>query len=299
MDTIAVIGLGEVGGYYAGGLAQGGANVKAFDIMMLQDPQNEKFLRFEKEGIRLAWSMEELLNGSDLVLAVTTASAAVQTALSAKPHLRQGQIYVEFNSAVPAVKEQIQEILCGIDVVDGTTMASAKQLRHKTPVNISGEKGKEVSDILNRYGMCTEYIGEKVGQASALKVIRSIFMKGFEAALVESMYTAEVYGVAGKNMESILSFFRTKSMEELLNMFITTDVIHARRRAEEMEAICHMLQEADLECTMSEASMKKLNWVGKLGMEKEWTNQPPEHWEDALKVMVRYSKKLDKGGAMS
>lgn len=299
MNTIAVIGLGEVGGYYAGGLAQGGANVKAFDIMMLQNPENDRFLHFEKEGVHLAWSMEELLDGCDLILAVTTASAAVQTALSAKPYLRQGQIYVEFNSAVPAVKEEIQNILNGIDVVDGTTMASAKQLRHKTPVNISGKKGREVSDILNRYGMCTECIGEKVGQASALKVIRSIFMKGFEAALVESMYTAEVYGVSEKNMESILSFFQTKPMDELLNMFITTDVVHARRRAEEMEAICHMLREADLESTMSEASMKKLNWVGDLGMEEDWKNQPPEHWEDALKVMVKRSKKLDEGGGIS
>lgn len=295
MDTIAVIGLGEVGGYYAAGLAQGGAHVKAFDIMMLKDGKTERFCNFEKDGIQLAWSMEELLDGCGLVLAVTTASAAVQTALSAKPFLKPGQIYVEFNSAIPSVKEEIQSLLTGIDVVDGTTMASAKQLRHKTPVNISGTKGKEVSEILNQYGMCTQYIGEKVGQASALKVIRSIFMKGFEAALVESMYTAQVYGISQQILDSILSFFETKPMSELLNMFITTDVVHARRRAEEMEAICEMLQEEKLEYTMSEASMRKLKWVGGLGMAKEWKEQPPADWRTALETMVRYSKER-KGG---
>ncbi len=283
MKNIAVIGLGEVGSYYALGLAQGGANVKAFDILMLKDPENKHFSELREQGIHLAWSMEELLQDCDMVLALTTANAAVVTAESAKPYLKAGQIYVEFNSAVPAIKEKIQGLLTGIDVVDGTTMASAKQLRHKTPVNISGERGKEVSETLNQFGMYTSYIGDKVGQAAALKVLRSIFMKGFEASLMECLISAQAYGISEQIMDSILEFFETKPMEDLLNMFVTTDVVHAARRGEEMDAIQAMLEEKGLNCVMTMASAQKLHQIADLGTEEYFDHLPPVTWQSALK----------------
>lgn len=281
---IAVIGLGEVGSHYARGLAGGGAQVSAYSRSI--NTKREKYASLEEDGVELCSGLEEAVRGSALVLAVTTSHTAVDTARSALPYLAPEQIYVEFNSAVPAVKEQIYELLkdCA-EVVDGTTMASVNQLGHKTPVNLSGHRAAEVSEILNSFGMNTRCIGDKVGQASAIKVLRSIFMKGFEAVLVESMQAARCHGVDKQVFESILEFFDTKPLKDIMHMLIATDAIHSQRRAEEMTSIVKMLDEQGIESTMSQAAEQKLLWVSSLGMEKHFGGLVPKDIDPVLDIL--------------
>lgn len=281
---IAVIGLGEVGSHYARGLAKGGARVSGYSRSL--NTKREKYAELEQDGVELCSTLEEAISGSTLVLAVTTSRTALDTARSALPYLQPRQIYIECNSAVPAVKEQIYELLrdCA-EVVDGTTMASVNQLAHKTPVNLSGKRAAEVSDMLNFFGMNTRCIGDKVGQASAIKVLRSIFMKGFEAVLVESMQAARSFGVDKQVFDSILEFFDTKPLPDIMHMLIATDAIHSQRRAEEMTSIVKMLAERDIESTMSQASEKKLFWVSSLGMEKHFGGLVPADIDPVLDIL--------------
>ncbi|MEA4816681.1 MAG: NAD(P)-binding domain-containing protein [Lachnospiraceae bacterium] len=273
---ITVIGLGEVGGYYARGLIEGGAKVRGYDICMVDPRFAERFKKYKDAGITLCETLEEAVVGADIVMVLTTSKAAISTAESVKPYLKKKQIYIEFNSAIPSVKEEVEMLLKDVvDVVDGTTMASANQLKHKTPVNFSGARAKEVSELLNRHGMNTRYIGEKVGQAAALKVIRSIFMKGFETVLVECMQASYSYEIVNEIWESILEFFDTKPMADIMTMFITTDAIHSGRRAEEMESIADLLKGRKIENTMSVAAIKKLKWVTSLEMGKEFGKEVP------------------------
>ena len=289
--TIAVIGLGEAGGSYAAGLAMNGAKVRGYNRNMDNPQRAQRLEHLEKSGVILFSTLKEALSGADIILALTTAKTARETAESAKPYLCKGQIYVEFNSAVPTLKAEIESLLNGYaDVVDGTTMASVNQLKHKTPVNLSGKRAEEVSGILNAYGMNTRCVGDEVGQAAALKVLRSVFMKGFEAVLVECMQASARYGVAEAVLKSILSFFETRPMPELMDMFITTDAIHCRRRAEEMEEIVAMLDKQDIEDTMSKAAVNKLMWVASLNMEEHFEGKVPQSIEPVLEILSRQKK---------
>lgn len=283
---IAIIGLGEVGGYYAMGLASGGADVCAYSIHMNDPAKAERLKKYAASGVKLCYTAEDAVKSADIIISVTTSKAAITTAESVKPYLNGKQIYIECNSAVPNVKKEISVLLEGAAIViDGTTMASVNQLKHRTPVNLSGPHADEVSKILNSYGMNTSCVGDLVGQASALKVLRSVFMKGFEVVLVECMQASNVYGVADAVLKSILDFFDTKPLPELMNMFITTDAIHCKRRGEELKSIVSLLDEQNIECTMSKAGVKKLMWVSSLNMNEYFGGNVPENIQPVLDIL--------------
>lgn len=285
---IAVIGLGEVGSHYAVGLAAGGAHVCGYSRSINDPSKLERYKPLAQTGVELCSSVDRAICGSALILAVTTSHTALETAQSALPFLASDQIYIELNSAVPSVKQQIAELLSSAaDVVDGTTMASVNQLGHKTPVNLSGGRAAEAAELLNIFGMNTFCIGSTVGQASAIKVLRSVFMKGFEAVLVECMQASRRYGVDKQVFDSIIGFFGTKPLPDIMHMLIATDAIHSHRRAEEMTAIIKMLSENDIECTMSKASEEKLNWVSSLGMAEYFSGIVPSDIDPVLDILSR------------
>lgn len=284
--VFAVIGMGEVGSLYSLGLKEGGAVVKGYNRNP-DNPRNAARLKLcAEQGIIICGSVQEAVKGADIVMSLTNAKAAVQTAESAAPYLSSEQIYIEFNSATPDVKSQVESLLEGrAQVLDGTTMASVHQLRNKTPVNLSGEKAAEVSAILNSYGMNTRCVGQKVGQAAALKVLRSVFMKGIEAVLVECMHASNHYGMADAVLDSVLEFFSTKPLKDILEMLITTDAIHCQRRADEMTAIVSILESQSIEATMSKATIHKLEWVASHGMEDKFEKQVPSDIHPVLDIL--------------
>lgn len=288
---IAIIGLGEVGGYYSLGLCEGGASVRAYDRHVGEPEREARFESLRQAGIRVYNQLQDALDGAELVLAVTNAKGALDTARAALPFLSPDMVYLELNSAVPSVKSEIAALLKGkVEIVDGTTMASVNLQRHKTPINLSGPKADEVSQILNGFGMNTHVVGNAVGQASAIKIFRSIFMKGIEAVLMECMQVSQRYGITEEILSSIEAFFAEKPMDDILRMLITTDAIHSLRRAEEMEAIDRILLDEGLENTMTAATIRKLHWISSLGLKEKFQNCVPSSIAPVLEEIDRYEK---------
>lgn len=291
---IAVIGLGEVGTYYSLGLQAGGAEVSGFDRHVNEPEREERFAQLRRAGVRVCGRMEDALEGAELVLAVTNAKGAVETARAALPFLHPGMVYVELNSAVPPVKEEIAGLIRDrAAVVDGTTMASVNLQQHRTPINLSGPNADFVSLALNACGMNTRVVGSQVGQASAIKIFRSIFMKGIEAVLMECMQVSQRYGITEEILSSIEDFFSEKPMDEILRMLITTDAIHSLRRAEEMEAIDLILRREGLEDSMTEACIRKLRWLSSLGLKEKFGNQVPSSIAPVLEEIDRCEKQKE------
>lgn len=280
--NISFIGLGSVGMYYSDGLIQHGASVKGYDIMVGNPSFNERVEKCRAQGVNVVESMEKVIDGADIIMVVTTAASALKTAESAKPYLKKGQIYVELNSAVPSVKKQIEQLLSDVDVVDGTTMSAVNMVKFKALVNFSGPRAKEVVDVLSSYGMNAKYVGDEVGKACAFKVVRSIFMKGYEAILMECAHAARHYGVMDEVLKSIADYFEPKTMEEHYDLFINTDAVFAKRRGEEVEAVSKMLAEDGLDNTMSAAAAAKLKWISSLGLNEHYGNEVPNDKHDVI-----------------
>lgn len=292
--NIAFIGLGAVGMYYSEGLVANGATVKGYDVMV-GDPRFEERVRTVRgNGVKVVNSMEELVKDANLIMVVTTAAVAVKTAESAKPFLKKGQIYVELNSAVPSDKKRIEESLreVGVDVVDGTTMSAVNMVKYKAQINFSGPRAKDVVDILRGYKMDARYFGEEVGQAAAFKLVRSIFMKGYEAILMECAEAAAHYGVLDDVLKSIAEYFDAKTSQEHFDLFINTDAVFAKRRSEEVAGVIKMLADDGINNTMTRATVEKLSWISTLGLDEHYNHEAPNDKHDVIRRLCAAEKDM-------
>jgi 3-hydroxyisobutyrate dehydrogenase-like beta-hydroxyacid dehydrogenase len=59
----------------------------------------------------------------------------------------------------------------------------------------SGPAGKRVVDMLAPWGMQIDFVGERLGTASGIKIIRSVLIKGIEALTDEMLLAARYYGL--------------------------------------------------------------------------------------------------------
>ncbi len=285
--VIAMIGLGEVGSIYSCGMAQNGARVKGYDLKFHTEGMTH-FLSCKKAGVELVGSPRELIEGSDIILAVTSCSQAMETAEMYKPYLTKEQRYVELNSTVPRLVHQVENFLDGCcTFVDGTTLNLPSQLGVATPVVMSGAAATATAEELNSWGMNIRVLGDQVGQASAFKVIRSIFTKGLEGVLNESLSSARYYRVEKEIFDSIVAFLDDEPVRETLSLILQTEVMHAKRRGDEIGEISKMLVADGLENTMSAAAAKKLYWSDSLGLKEVFGGKKAEDLADVLDAILK------------
>lgn len=284
---VSFIGLGEVGSTYSAGLAKNSVKVKGYDLKFHDVAEKEKFLSCAEAGVELVKSPEELIVGSDIVIAVTSCTQAIETAEMYKPFLKENQIYIELNSAVPSIKDKVRAILEPVcEFVDGATLSSPSQFGVATPIVMSGKKGQEVSEKLNASGMNIKYLGDQVGQASAYKVIRSIFTKSLESCVIETMHAARKYGIAEELFESIVEFVSGEPTDETLALMVRTNVVHAKRRGDEIAEIAEMLKNDGLDNSMATGATKKLYWLASLGLKEKFNSKKAESMYDVIDALL-------------
>lgn len=293
--VIGLLGLGEVGTAYGLGMVRNGAIVKGYDIRFENPNDMPLFDRCKEGGITLAKTPQECIEGCDLIMANTTSHVSVRTAEMAKPFLKPGQIYIDGNSAIPTVKHEIAALLEGCcEFVDGCTMNNPTQLGLKCPVVVSGPMAKKATEILASYGMTMVNIGDKVGQASALKCIRSVFTKSFISAFMECMLMAHKYGISEPMFESIVDYLTDDPPRETLETIAVTHVLHAYRQGEEVESVSIFEKEEGIDNTMAAAAAKKLYYNGSLGMREKFNDRVAPNMKVVLDEMLKaYLEKKD------
>ena len=146
--------------------------------------------------MRACDTLEAAISGADLVISAVTASSAAEAARDAAPFLRSGQIYLDINSVSPETKREIARTLgeSPAAFVEAAVMAPVSPQRLKVPMLLGGADAATVAERLQAIGMNVKPISDRIGVASAIKMCRSIIIKGLEAITVESMFTARRYG---------------------------------------------------------------------------------------------------------
>ena len=75
-------------------------------------------------------------------------------------------------------------------------LGSLPKDKHQVPITASGNGAKVFYDLMSPYGMKINPINEKVGDASAIKLVRSLFMKGIASLMIDTMQAADAYGIS-------------------------------------------------------------------------------------------------------
>ncbi|MFM0730972.1 NAD(P)-binding domain-containing protein [Paraburkholderia sediminicola] len=183
---IAIIGFGEVGPIFGRALTAAGHEVSIFDIK-LQDVATRSTiaLRAYESNVHVADDLPAALRDAQLIFSAVTASQAEAVATTSAQYLTSGQIFVDLNSVSPAVKQRnCQQIeRNGADYVEAAVMAPVPPHGIQVPMLLGGRLAAPTADRLNALGMRTEAVAQEVGLASAIKLCRSIMIKGHGGAL--------------------------------------------------------------------------------------------------------------------
>ena len=288
---LGLIGFGQVGSSFAKGLKEAGLReIVAYDKMWNTQPSGELIQRRAKEaGIPLLHNTQELVTSSDIIICVTAANVAIESAREAAPYLGREKIYADLNSASPKAKQEIAKIVeaRGTKFVDGAIMGAISLYGHKSPIVVCGEGARDFTEALAPYGMEIRNIGEGPGRASALKMIRSVFAKGIEAVLLEALDAAYECNVLELVLDSICEMMDKEDFRSLANMLVTTNAIHAQRRAYEMDGVIETLSEAGVDSRMSRATREKLQWSSDLGLREEFRGEVPGELAEVLVAISR------------
>jgi 3-hydroxyisobutyrate dehydrogenase-like beta-hydroxyacid dehydrogenase len=285
---IGFIGLGEAAFHIANGLrAEGLSGIQAYDKHWDVAPQSELVgSRARESGVTLAPSLQALVEGADIVICTVSASVAVALARECAKWLQPGQVYADFNSAGPQTKEEIAALIAptGAGFVDGAVMGTVPGLGHKVPTLICGTGAQALESALAPYGMALTLVEGDAGRASASKMLRSIFMKGVVALLLETVLAGHRYGLEDDLLDSIADTFANGSFKDIANGLMTRGVIHAERRAHEMEEVIATLRAAKVDDTMSQATHAKLLAIAAAGYKAHFGGVAPKDFHDIFDV---------------
>ncbi|MDW8845990.1 DUF1932 domain-containing protein [Erwinia sp. MMLR14_017] len=258
MMRIAIIGFGEAGQIYARDLA-GAADVRVWDKKFPGLHADTLRGLAVKSGVQPAASLADALDGASLVLSLVTAASAFDVAEQAAPLLRTGQVFLDFNSVSPETKRAAANaVAAGAGhYVDVAVMAPVPPKRLATPLLIGGAEASSVTQKLSMLGCNARAASERIGDVSAIKMCRSVMIKGLEALTTECLSAARQYGVEEAVLDSLHASFPSLGWNDRLPHYLISRVAeHGVRRAEEMGEVVKTLQDVGVTAAMSQATQQ-------------------------------------------
>jgi 3-hydroxyisobutyrate dehydrogenase-like beta-hydroxyacid dehydrogenase len=252
-QTIALIGFGEAGSTFAGAAGWDEAAC-AFDIRA--DRANVA----AAHGVPFANGAADALTGADLVLSLVTADAALTVARDYAAHCAPGALWCDMNSVAPDTKRAAARFIeaAGAHYVDVAVLAPVDPARLAVPLLLAGGAAEAAARALSAAGFGNvRVVGAEVGRASAIKMIRSVMVKGIEALTAEMMLAATRAGVADDVLASLDASERGASWFTRAAYNIERMATHGLRRAAEMEESARTLAALGVEPLMTSATVRR------------------------------------------
>jgi 3-hydroxyisobutyrate dehydrogenase-like beta-hydroxyacid dehydrogenase len=286
---IGFIGYGEAAHCISIGLNQeGNHDICAYDVMISHPTLGINVRKHAVEAdVRLMTSGTEVVKNSDIVFIAVPSSYSLSVCDEIFESLEEGQIYADVSASTPSVKVQVWDRVRekGVKFVDAAMLGSLPLDKHKVPIIASGNGAHEFAELMNPHGMKITSVGERAGDASAIKLIRSIFMKGLAGLMLEMLQASEHYNVSDEVVKSIGKSLDGISFESHLNRLITGTAIHAKRRSAEIQGSIQLCKEADVECQMTIASQQKHEFLAAFDFPGKFNDDSPKKWQDILALM--------------
>src|SRR5471030_1647576 len=264
---VSFIGFGEAGQAIASGLRDAGIErIAAWDILFPQAEGARLKAAGETMGVRLAKSAADAVAQTDMIISAVTAASSVEAARSVEPHLSGSPYYLDINSVSPGRKQETAKLLGDkARYVDVAVIAPIHPLRHKTPLLIAGPHAKEISPLLGELEMKLTIVGTDTGKAAAIKMIRSVMIKGMEALTLECFLAASRAGLLEEVTGSLKNNYPTLDFTKIADYNIERMASHGERRAAEMEESAATLRELGLDPLMFDATVKRQREMGAIG----------------------------------
>ncbi len=264
---VSFIGFGEAGQAIAAGLHDAGIErIAAWDILFPEPAGTRLKAAGETIGVRAASSAADAVRETDLIVSAVTAASSVEAARSVVPHLNGKPYYLDINSVSPGRKLETAELLGErARYIDVAVIAPIHPARHRTPLLISGPHAEEISPLLRELEMQLSVVSPETGSAAAIKMIRSVMIKGMEALTLECFLAADRAGVLEEVTVSLKNNYPTLDWTKIADYNLERMASHGERRAAEMEESAATLRELGLDPLMVDSTVKRQREMGAIG----------------------------------
>ncbi|MBA4354134.1 MAG: NAD(P)-dependent oxidoreductase [Novosphingobium sp.] len=252
-STIALIGFGEAGSTFAQA-AGWESTALAYDL----NPARRAVM--EEAGVVVCATAECALSDADIVLSLVTADSALPAAQDYAALLKAGAIWCDMNSVAPDTKRAAAIAIEaeGGRYVDVAVLAPVNPARMNVPLLLSGKDAPQAEALLRAAGFTrTRIVGTDIGRASAIKMIRSIMVKGIEALTAEMMLAATKADVVDEVLSSIDASEKNESWFTRAEYNVERMTTHGLRRAAEMEESAKTLIGLGIEPLMTSGTVQR------------------------------------------
>ena len=249
---VALVGFGEAGETFASAPGWRG-ETRGWDILA------DRRALMGKHGVETGDDAGAALRDRSFVLSLVTADQALAAAREYAPLLPEGALWCDCNSVAPATKREAAAVVerAGGRYVDVAVMAPVNPAKLAVPLLICGPHTLAAQPLLEALGFSSvRVVGDEVGRASAIKMIRSVMVKGLEALSSECAAAAEAAGVFDEVMASLDASEKNVSWADRVAYNRERMATHGARRAAEMEESAKTLQGLGVEPVMTRGTVR-------------------------------------------
>lgn len=269
-----MVGFGEaakafVGGWRGDPSVESAPQLSCYDIKWDDAGQRPQLLQSAADlEVACAPDLRAVLAGKNTIFSLVTADQALTAATNVSGTALAGAWFFDCNSCAPSTKAKSAKLIgdAGGRYVDVAVMAPVYPKQHRTPLLVAGPDVEEALPIFAALGMDTRLAGTSVGQASSIKMLRSVMIKGLEALTAECMLAPRRAGVEEAVLASLQASdpgfdWASRSAYNLERM-----MVHGGRRASEMEEVAATLRDLGLPDRMASATVQWQREVAKLDL---------------------------------
>ena len=249
---VALVGFGEAGEAFATAPGWRG-ETRGWDILA------DRRAAMAQHGVETADNAADALDDRSFLLSLVTADAALDAARGYAPLLPEGALWCDMNSVAPQTKREAAAAVeaAGGRYVDVAVMAPVDK-GMAVPLLIAGPHALAAQPLLEALGFInTRVVGDDIGRASAIKMIRSVMVKGLEALSWECAAAARAAGVFDEVMASLDASEKAIGWAERVAYNRERMETHGARRAAEMEESAKTLQGLGVEPVMTRGTVER------------------------------------------
>lgn len=265
IDKAAFIGFGEA----ARAFVEGWGNLRPRQVSA-SDLKQDREMRDAAAayGVTLGATKAEALAAAQIVFCLVTADQALAAAEQSAPFLSPGMIWFDGNSCAPETKRRAGAVIdaAGGAYVDMAIMAPVQPARHRVPILLSGRHATPAQKILAELDMVGSVAGREIGNASTIKMLRSVMVKGLEALSAECFLAARAAGVEDEVLASLQRSDPGFDWASRGAYCLERMIVHGTRRAAEMTEVAQTVADLGLEPDMARATVKWQMRIAALGL---------------------------------
>jgi 3-hydroxyisobutyrate dehydrogenase len=284
LTRIALIGFGEAGQMFAREFAaRGDLQISAFDIAFARE-DSAPIAAAKALPIRVAASAHEAVADAELAISAVTASSDLDAARSVVEHLPAGAFFLDINSVAPGTKRAAAALIeeGGGRYVEAAVMAPVHPKKLQTPMLLGGPHASAFQTVAAELRLNASVFSDRVGDASAVKMCRSVMIKGMEALTMECLLAAREAGVEAHVLASLKESFPTLDWDRIGAYNLERMATHGIRRAAEMREVAKTVAELGIAPLMASATAEHQSTMGELRLEDRCGGRLPE---DVLSIL--------------